>query len=72
MKVSVLKVSKISLRKTCEARTNPGFRKGKAPINLVKNYVNPSYLQEMLIDEIVDDVLRSVGSELDPQSTRFT
>lgn len=43
----------------------PGFRKGKAPVNLVRNYVNQSYLQEMLVDEIVDDVLRSVASELE-------
>ncbi len=54
-----------ALEKLAKRVQIPGFRKGKAPINLVKNYVNPSYLQEMLIDEIVDDVLRSVGSELD-------
>jgi len=54
-----------TLEKLARSVQIPGFRKGKAPVNLVRNYVNQSYLQEMLVDEIVDDVLRSVASELE-------
>jgi len=61
-----------TLEKLARSVQIPGFRKGKAPVNLVRNYVNQSYLQEMLVDEIVDDVLRSVASELEAPCTRFT
>jgi trigger factor len=54
-----------ALEKLARSVQIPGFRKGKAPVSLVKNYVNPGYLNELIVDEMVDDILDKVGSELD-------
>lgn len=54
-----------ALEKLAKSIQIPGFRKGKAPVSLVKNYVNPSYFKELIVDEMVDDILDNAGSQFD-------
>ncbi|NPV88717.1 trigger factor [Coprothermobacteraceae bacterium] len=55
------------LKKVASQVNIPGFRKGHAPLALVKNYVNPEYLEDLLRDDLLDTVLHEAAQEIKQQ-----
>src|SRR5512140_3163286 len=52
----VVKAKEEAFRRVAREAVIPGFRKGKAPRNLVERYVNPSVVEEDAETHLMDEI----------------
>ncbi|MGC8971920.1 MAG: trigger factor, partial [bacterium] len=61
--IEVTKAINEELRLRASNVTVPGFRKGKAPLRLVENFIGREYIVERAIDKLVDEGIQKIIEE---------